>query len=368
MQTAKTRESDIESSAFTLIEMLVVIFIIGLLIAMLQPTLRAARREAKATSCRNNLQQIDRGLSSYTSDYGSYYPSWPGYGEPEAVVVDAQTGEMVTNWAAVDPLDLDPSQTYGHFPSALNLYGWTGRLTESPEPGQGKFRMAMTGLGMLLGPSYMDEAVIYYCPAGMDVTRTVDIWATYPGRGEPMVIDKRLPKLLGGPTRQQITHGDVSRIADGYIGPEYQSRALFSAYNYRNAPWLVNDQDFGTESSEIVAGPDGINARTYPVLTTQNLCPPFKTTKTLQGRAIVMDSFAKGWNWRLRTPGMGYQFHVVGYNVLYGDHSVQFIYDRDDEIVDWPPSHDDEVNLVISGPGAQEVWNWFDWRQGIDVK
>jgi prepilin-type N-terminal cleavage/methylation domain-containing protein len=68
------------SAAFTLIEMLVVIAIIGMLAALLLPALTSAREKARRTSCLNNLSQFSKGLESYCSDFGGYFPCYPGWG------------------------------------------------------------------------------------------------------------------------------------------------------------------------------------------------------------------------------------------------------------------------------------------------
>ncbi|MHA1600195.1 MAG: prepilin-type N-terminal cleavage/methylation domain-containing protein [Alphaproteobacteria bacterium] len=63
--------------AFTLIEMLVVVAIIGLLIAVLLPSLANAREQGKRAVCLSNLRQMGVGFSGYSSDSKGKLP-WKG--------------------------------------------------------------------------------------------------------------------------------------------------------------------------------------------------------------------------------------------------------------------------------------------------
>ncbi|MCE9548200.1 MAG: DUF1559 domain-containing protein [Planctomycetia bacterium] len=59
-------------AGFTLVELLVVIAIIGLLIALLLPTLQMARESARDTQCKNNLKQMTLGFNLYADGHGGF--------------------------------------------------------------------------------------------------------------------------------------------------------------------------------------------------------------------------------------------------------------------------------------------------------
>lgn len=63
--------------AFTLVELLVVVGVIGLLIAILIPALSRARRQANSVNCLSNLRQIGQALTAYSSSHqGCIVPAY----------------------------------------------------------------------------------------------------------------------------------------------------------------------------------------------------------------------------------------------------------------------------------------------------
>lgn len=110
-------------SCFTLIELLVVIAIIALLMAILLPTLKRSKEEAKAVLCGSNISQLMKGLFSYEMEnqilpYGfDYTPiEMPEGGYPGDIAYD-MPGWWWFNFIEDFYRDSDVKKTAVHCPS-----------------------------------------------------------------------------------------------------------------------------------------------------------------------------------------------------------------------------------------------------------
>jgi prepilin-type N-terminal cleavage/methylation domain-containing protein len=91
-------------SAFTLVELLVVVAIIGILIGLLLPAVQAAREAARGVACLNNLKQLGLGALTYV-DIKRMIPA--GSGPPEIIAdVRSDYGYTVSVLPYIEQQDL----------------------------------------------------------------------------------------------------------------------------------------------------------------------------------------------------------------------------------------------------------------------
>lgn len=153
----------VRASAFTLVELLVVLAIIGMLVLLLLPAIQAAREAARRNSCSNALKQLSLAALEYESAHGNIPPAaadglrWSQHAHLLPQLGQQTLRDRLNSQGKkpVDPETLttipeflcpsDPQSDYREFPARNNYRGNAGsnigawNLAEDKEANDGVF-------------------------------------------------------------------------------------------------------------------------------------------------------------------------------------------------------------------------------------
>jgi len=131
--TPIARRKRAHARAFTVVELLVVISIIGMLLSLLLPAVQASRECARANTCKNNLREIGLALLNHESALkrfpsGGWGFQW--YGDPDRGSDLAQPG----GWAfSVLPyIERRDLRSYGAGQSGQPKFQAIAQINETP--------------------------------------------------------------------------------------------------------------------------------------------------------------------------------------------------------------------------------------------
>src|SRR3990172_2748319 len=126
-------------NGFTLIEILVVVFILGLLVTLVVPKVIGRTDEARRTKAAADIKAIEEALHLYKLDNGFYPTTEQGL---EALVRRPDSGPIPRNWnrdGYLEKAPLDPWGTPYVYLADGELYVLRSYGADGEEGGEGKY-------------------------------------------------------------------------------------------------------------------------------------------------------------------------------------------------------------------------------------
>jgi prepilin-type N-terminal cleavage/methylation domain-containing protein len=123
-----------KSNAFTLVELLVVITIIGMLVALVLPAVNSAREQARQTTCTNNQRNFGMALENYLTQKTSAGGNFPGYRQKMTVQTKNGPQQAAVSWQVVLLPYLERTDVYSAIQAGAVGQDTSTSTTNSPTP------------------------------------------------------------------------------------------------------------------------------------------------------------------------------------------------------------------------------------------
>lgn len=131
-----------KSEAFTLVELLVVVAVIGILATLAVPAMGSAGERARSTACQGNLRQMGLILRVYLDENGNRFPTLQNRGR-DTNEVDLRTADAVLTPKGPTRIWKCPSDRKNLFEETGSSYFWNNLLN-----GQAADRIRLLGIPM----------------------------------------------------------------------------------------------------------------------------------------------------------------------------------------------------------------------------
>lgn len=304
------------SNAFTLVELLVVVAIIGVLVVLLLPAVQSAREAARRILCGNNLRQVAVAVHGYESAFRHLPPSM-------IIDPDLQSGEQ-TSWGIhsrilpfVDEVNLyreinpeaawDSQSVVGGRPIPVFRCPSDGKALTTYDPGTGKPKVYGTNYGFNMGTWFIYDPATstggngaFFPDSNLPLAEfrdgtsktflaaEVTTWTTYTSGGTPL--QTTIPTTIAVADKiiasgQAIVKGGHSQWPAGYVQHSGFTATLPPNSNAALPTGAPGDYSSWPEGKDGAAGKP-----TYAIVTARSMHPGMLCVVRIDGSLVYLNS------------------------------------------------------------------------------